>query len=158
MNLSRMYILSRTYIGSFMVARRPRTGLIVALNAIVEREMMAANGWSVFAFILFMEIAKSCTLPRIRIDSTFSLPLSFYFPCRFSRSIRNPDPWIASERKSGRGPLLSTQGCIGCVWSSGSCRTVPQQGIPGLRATSRTCTCVCVHKRLRIQELEEEWL
>jgi len=93
-----------------------------------------------------MEIAKSHTPSYIWIDSfIFSLSLSLSLG-----SARNPDPWIASERKSGCGPLLSAQGVLDASDRANPVATSPRQGIPGLQATSRACTYVCARARARV--------
>lgn len=62
--------LSRTYIGSFMVVWRPRTGLIVALNAIVEREWWQLMGE---AFSHLSSSWKSLNLVRCRVFESIAL-------------------------------------------------------------------------------------
>jgi len=96
-----------------------------------------------------MEIAKSHTPSYIWIDSlpppSLALSISLFL-------FGNPDPWITSERKSGRGPLLQRRGVLDASDRADPVATSPQQGIPDCeRRRARVRTYVHVHAHMCIK-------
>lgn len=144
-----------------MAVQRPRTGFIVAFNAIVERERWQLMGE---AFSHLSSSWKSLNLVRHHVFesiSPFSLFLSLSPFSLASLDSQSGSLNCLREKIRSRTIAFSAGGCIGCVRSSGSCRNGPSarnsriaSDVAHVYVRMCTRTRTYVYKRLRSESLK----